>query len=193
MLTAKYQSLSKQDEFVSSLLPPPYKGFYIDIGSNHAIKANNSYALELLGWDGLCVEINPEYIGTYKDRKCRLLTENALDISWGSITLPKVIDYISIDIDELSTEMLDKILVLEAKILTIEHDAYLYGDRYRSVQRKTLISRGYKLFAGDVLVEQDGFEDKKCPFEDWWINPLHISTNLNFTSKLPSEIIKALR
>jgi len=53
------------------------KGFYVDSGSNHATQMSNSLFFDwCLGWNGLCVEPDPEYHeGIRKYRTCTLVPE----------------------------------------------------------------------------------------------------------------------
>ena len=90
--------------------------------------------------------------------------------------VPKIIDYLSLDIDENTTECLEKIPLdkYQFKVITIEHDSYRFGTVPRDVQRKILQNAGYYLLCQDLT----------CPplfntqyFEDWWINPKFIDTN----------------
>ena len=78
-------------------------------------------------------------------------------------------------------------------MITIEHDGYLYGDRYREPQRSILNSHGYLLLCSNVYVEQSGYEGKEFPFEDWWIDPSEFDNNLieriKCDNTLPSVII----
>jgi len=50
-----------QDEWVHSYFGKNYKGFFIDIGANDGISISNTYALELLGWNGICIDANINY------------------------------------------------------------------------------------------------------------------------------------
>lgn len=46
-------------------------GFFVDIGAFDGIEISNTYALEQLGWDGICVEPIPETFSLLqKNRKC---------------------------------------------------------------------------------------------------------------------------
>lgn len=45
------------------------KGFYIDIGSHHPIKGSNSFFFYLQGWNGICVDPNPEFLEKYKKKR----------------------------------------------------------------------------------------------------------------------------
>ena len=108
---------------------------------------------------------------------------------------PKSIDYLSLDVDTLSLNVLN-ILPLDEykfKVITIEHDGYLYGDEYREQQRSILESFGYLLLCSNVYVQQPGYEGKEYPFEDWWVDPSEFDEDLmqklKSENEYPSEII----
>ena len=194
-----FRSEAKQDQFVANMFNHKRDGYYIDIGSCGAIDANNTYFFESLGWKGICIEIESSYNNTYVNRSCHYLNENALRIDYSSLFKelgsPNSIDYLSIDIDEISY---DALILLpfdeyDFKIITIEHDLYLRGEVYKNLQKEFLISKGYTLICENVYVEQDGYYGKKLPFEDWWICPKYFDLNLidriRSNMEYPSEII----
>jgi hypothetical protein len=87
-------SLSKQDEFVLSLIP---KGYYLEIGASHPINWNNTYLLEQNGWDGLSIDIDRSCLRPWQDvRKNTLIIADAMEIPY---TKDKRIDYLSIYIE----------------------------------------------------------------------------------------------
>ena len=60
-----------QDAWVLSRIKDP--GFFVDIGATNGIEKSNTYALELAGWRGICVEPNPHYFEELvNNRKCTL-------------------------------------------------------------------------------------------------------------------------
>lgn len=196
----QFYSDAKQDKFVANILEFKRDGYCVDIGSCHSIISNNTYAFQYLGWKSISVEIESGYNESYSTRKRGFhLNENALEVNYKKVfeehEFPKSIDYLSLDIDTLSLDIL-KILPLDEyrfKVITIEHDGYLYGDKYREHQRCILNSHGYLLLCSNVYVEQSGYEGKECPFEDWWIDPSEFSEELiekiKCDSTLPSVII----
>lgn len=185
-----FYSLSKQDIFVNKLIPTP--GKFVDIGSNHAILANNSLSLERLGWSGICIEFDSSFNELYLGRTCKYLNQDIFQIDWSSLDVSNL-DYLSIDIDEKSTACLLQLPFL-ASIVTIEHDAYLHGNVFQKTQREYLFQKGYHLLCSNVLVEQEGFENRKCPFEDWWIKPDRFPylTKIKWENCYPSQIVKEL-
>ncbi len=197
-----FYSDAKQDEFVANILNFKRDGYCVDIGSCHSVYSNNTFAFQELGWTSISVELESSYNKSYEDtRKHGVhINQSALDLNYnqlfGEYEFPKNIDYLSIDIDTLSYEALNLIPFEEYsfKVITIEHDGYIYGDQYRKLQREYLTNKGYYLLCSNVYVEQDGYYGKEFPFEDWWINPndfnLDLIEKIKSESLLPSEIIK---
>ena len=196
---------AKQDEFVANILNFKKNGYCVDIGSCHSVYSNNTFAFQELDWESLSVEIESSYNDSYSStRKLGThLNENALKVNYSEVLaeneFPKSIDYISIDVDTLSLDVLKLIPFDEYtfKVITIEHDGYLYGDKYREPQRKFLDEMGYLLLCSNVYVEQNGYYGKECPFEDWWIKPEEFDPELiekiKCDSLLPSQIIEKFK
>lgn len=50
------------------------KGFYVDIGAHDGISLSNTYAYELLGWSGICIEpLEGPYASLITNRKCKCI------------------------------------------------------------------------------------------------------------------------
>ncbi|WJZ48327.1 FkbM family methyltransferase [Synechococcus phage DSL-LC02] len=196
----QFYSDAKQDQFVANILNFKEDGYCVDIGSCHSIISNNTYVFQDLGWTSISVEIESGYNESYSTRKKGVhLNENALEVDYKKVfeeyEFPKSIDYLSLDVDTVSLNVL-RVLPLDEyrfKVITIEHDGYLYGDKYREQQRGLLQSHGYLLLCSNVYVEQPGYEGKEFPFEDWWIDPSEFSEELiekiKCDNTLPSVII----
>jgi hypothetical protein len=201
---SQFYSDAKQDQFVANILNFKKDGYCVDIGSCHSIISNNTYYFQSLGWTSISVEIESGYNDSYSTRKQGVhLNENALEIDYKSVfeeyVFPKSIDYLSLDVDTVSLNVL-RVLPLDEyrfKVITIEHDGYLYGDKYREQQRGLLQSHGYLLLCSNVYVEQPGYEGKEFPFEDWWIDPSEFSEELiekiKCDNTLPSVIISKFK
>jgi len=197
---AQFYSDAKQDQFAANILKFKRDGYCVDIGSCHSVISNNSYYFQGLNWTSISIEIERGYNESYSTRTNGVhLNKNALEVNYKETfeeyEFPKSIDYLSLDIDTLSLDVL-KILPLDEyrfKVITIEHDAYVFGDEYRDPQRNILTSHGYLLVCSNVYVEQPGYEGKECPFEDWWIDPSEFDSDLiekiKCDSTLPSVII----
>jgi hypothetical protein len=201
-MVEKSFSLDYQDLFVLLLLNNQKNGKFIDIGSSHPIENNNTYLLEKFNWSGVCIEYDNSYIEEYKKRDCLFLNINAFNINYTKlfkyINFNDCIDYLSLDIDENTTALLDKIPFdsVKFKIITIEHDEYRFGDVYKLAQRNFLNKHGYKLMFGNVYAEHGSeIYGKERSYEDWWVHPNYINHNLINTKEniYPSEIIKLLK
>lgn len=183
---------ARQDEFVARIFSFKRDGFFVDIGSCNAVGSNNTFFFEGLGWNGLCVELNSGYNSSYAVRRCTYMNDNALNLNYldifNNLNFPKSIDYLSMDIDELSYEALTKLPHKEYKfkVITIEHDAYRLGDSFKEKQRQFLSNLGYELIAGNIYVEQSGYA-KNSPFEDWWVYPKEF--NIELLNKIKSQNI----
>ena len=143
----QFFSDDKQDKFVANLLKFKRDGYYLDIGSCASVGSNNSYFFESLDWKGICIEKNPQYNDSYKERTCKYINADALTLDYNQIFkdvgMPESIDYLSLDVDEASTEVL-KILPLDKyrfKVITIEHDSHYFGNVYKDEQRRILLSK----------------------------------------------------
>ena len=196
----QFYSDAKQDQFAANILKFKRDGYCVDIGSCHSVISNNSYYFQGLNWTSISIEIERGYNESYSTRTNGVhLNKNALEVNYKETfeeyEFPKSIDYLSLDVDTVSLDVL-RILPLDEyrfKVITVEHDGYLYGDKYREQQRNLLNSYGYLLLCSNVYVEQSGYEGKECPFEDWWIDPSEFDSDLiekiKCDSTLPSVII----
>lgn len=173
-----YCSQAWQDEFVANILNFKKNGYYLDIGSTDGINQSNSYFFESeMGWQGICVEKGIGYTEHYKNkRNCIFLNKDALEIDYKNLFItnkfPSTIDYLSVDIDENSALALKKLPLNDYKfnIITIEHDAYRFGDSLRSEERAILNAHNYHLLFPNVLVPLGCGMGPDLPFEDWWVN-----------------------
>jgi hypothetical protein len=170
----EFYSQVNQDKFVYSmlygLLDKRDKGYYLEIGAGEPIYINNSYFFEKnLHWAGVSIDISKDLAERwYAVRKNLLLSEDATQSNYSAILkiFPRVIDYLSLDIDGSYDVALEKLFNSSHvyKIITIEHDSYRYGDLYRQKERKILTELGYYLLCPDV-------SNNGSAFEDWWIHP----------------------
>ena len=164
-----------QDMFVLSLLNGMKGGFYIDIGASFPLHMNNTYLLEnLFMWRGVSIEVNQSKVEKhrfYRKNPCYLLDALSLNYSsfMASIVAPKMIDYLSIDIEpaQYSLKVLREILKDKSysfKVISFEHDYYNGGHKERAESRELLSSLGYSLLVPNVSWGH-------CCIEDWWIKP----------------------
>lgn len=199
----KFNSQACQDEFVYTIL---YKllnkqdsGYYLEIGAGDPISINNTYVLEKnYGWMGMSIDIlEPLSLQWNRLRKNPLLISDATQLDYSTLLrkFPKVIDYLSLDIDTQYDTVLKKVISSNHifKVITIEHDAYRYGTIYRNKEREILTACGYHLLCGDI-------SKNRCAFEDWWVHPdfippilLQQLKSLDLHHKDASEVIRNLK
>lgn len=169
------KSQSGQDLFVLKLIKNN-KPYFVDIGCWKPIELNNTYLLENNSWNGLSIDIT-DLSGEWKIRKSKFIAANALEIDYTKLfdenKAPKVIDYLTIDVEGNGDRFLTLKKVLESnrefKIITIEHDSYRgYELTEAKPQRELLLNNGYFLLCSDVTLSGN-------PFEDWWINPKYFN------------------
>ena len=119
-----------QDLFVQKLIGST--GYFVEIGGYLPIEINNTYLLELSGWEGISLDII-DYTEKWKVRKTPLLVEDALTCDFNSIfdlyDAPEVIDYLSVDVEKEGERYKSLLNCWKAnknyKIITIEHDAHI--------------------------------------------------------------------
>ena len=71
----KFYSQFQQDKFIyENFLKNKQKGYFVDIGAYDGECDSNSLFFENLGWEGICIEPNPEMFKKLQDtRKCTCL------------------------------------------------------------------------------------------------------------------------
>ena len=203
-LNRQFYSQASQDQFVHLLL---YKaldkqdcGYYLEIGAAEPVNINNTYFFEKdYGWKGISIEIDSSHTEKWNSiRKNPLLIADATKVNYEEILsqFPKIIDYLSLDIDEQYDTVLKRIPFQSHifKVITIEHDHWRYGDTYRQREREILTSLGYVLLCSDVWLHS------QASFEDWWIYPdffpKHILSklqSLDLRMKKHSELLSLLK
>lgn len=171
-------SQASQDRFVLGVFDelqkktgyPQNEKFYLEIGAGHPVDLSNTLQLEEKGWRGLSIDISDSGALWQAHRKNPFFSGNACEIDYRSLMAsydcPWWIDYLGLDIDRSTNDALKRIPFNEYdfKVITIEHDAYQYGDLLRTEQREFLEDKGYVRVCSNVNNEP-GF-----PFEDWWLH-----------------------
>ena len=173
----KYYSQAGQDEFIAHLFNHKSTGSFVDVGCWHPSINNNSYYLETLGWNGICIDLDPH---DFSHRTASYFNVDALGINYEELfkncMMPNTIDYLSLDLDVPYTLTALKNIIAsnyEFKTMTIEHDWYGKDDRLivREEMRELLIDKGYHLLCSDVWFQNNEY------FEDWWIHPTYFDPN----------------
>lgn len=209
MTTFTSYSQAGQDMFAYTLCATD-SGTFLDIGACYPVSANNSYGLERKGWSGItvdnCADYAPHYAGV---RKAPLTVLDMTAIDWDRFIadhpiLQNTVDYLSLDIDAATLPALRRFPFdrLRFRVMTVEHDAYRFGDGARQEMRSILASAGYELIAADVIVQ---YSDDACPqavalngllpFEDWYVRPelvdMNIANRFRSDNRLWSDILSS--
>lgn len=165
------QNYSKefQDIFVSTLLPIP--GFFLDIGMGDPVSGNNTLYLENLGWTGFMFDRTGKDVDNANStRRNRAICCDAANFNWRKFlrenNAPKVIDYISLDVDEINIDVINNFPLdeFEFKIMTFEHDRYNSGD-----DRKNAMIRALSHYP-QYLTLLENAKITGLEWEDWVIN-----------------------
>jgi hypothetical protein len=173
-MTLVSHSQAGQDRFVYALSEGRSQGTFLDVGCSDPMKLSNTYALEQLGWTGVLIDCAPELAPRIAEkRQSPFVCGKAENIVWPTVLkrLPSIVDYLSFDVDGSAVAVFQAFpwSRVRFRILTVEHDAYRFGDAPRRVMRAGLAAQGYDLLCPDVM--NDG-----CAFEDWWVDPLLVDT-----------------
>lgn len=174
MLTINGRGESGQDNFAFECCGRKPNGTFLDIGANEPMRWNNTFALEEVGWHGWGVDIEPCYVDMWaKQRKSPFYLADATTIDWNKLLGDvRYIDYLSLDIDENQERNLAATIFtnlhnagLRFRCMTVEHDAYRYGDEPRATLRRLIHAAGYQCAHANVEIRKGNGK----PYEDWWI------------------------
>jgi len=171
-----------QDLFALQINNHMLDGVFVDIGCSDYQRKNNTLLLESeFGWTGIGIDSEKGYKNGWSAHRpnSTFIIANATMIDYKKLfeehNLPKVIHYVSIDIDPTD----DNIEVLKSlpfddyifNAITFEHNLYLkdpnstegpHVERVKNEAKEFMASQGYTLRKEDVE-----FEPGK-PFEDWY-------------------------
>jgi hypothetical protein len=176
----KSYSQAGQDIFVRALLGTA-PGTFLDIGCA-GDQWSNTLVLEEEGWTGTLVDCD---CNAARFRKSPFICDDAAKHKF---VLGLAIDYLSLDVDEASARALLNLPLAHTlfRVITIEHDAYRFGNVLRHAERETLAAFGYVLICKDVCCTENN------PFEDWWVCKKLAEKATPFISegKLYTEILK---
>ena len=198
----QFYSDDRQDEFIANLFGFGKNGTFLDIGSCASVGSNNTYFFESLEWRGICIEKNPMFNDSYSQRTCRFVNADATEVDYKKLFKEEGImdiTYLSLDVDQDSTKVLEKLLATGHRFIaiTIEHDGHVHGDLYRGPQRELLISHGYYLLCADVLNQSGRNIGREHGWEDWWVHPLFFTddfiNSVTCSRQFTDQIIKRVK
>ena len=187
-----YLGQAEQDKFVLNVLQEKRNGTFLEIGSNHPIKINNTYLLESkYNWNGIMLEYDKHFLDLYKKHRPNSIhvIQDATKVDYKTLfekyKLPFSFDYLQIDLEVRNGSTLQTLQKLDQDIfdtykfatITFEHDIYV-GNSYntRSLSRYIFKKRGY------ICVFEDINNQGINPYEDWYVHPDLV--NMNYVNNL---------
>lgn len=196
----KFYSQSLQDKWVVELLNFKKKGFFLDIGAYDGVQTSNTYTLEQeLGWDGICIEANPQVFRSLSEARSSICVNTVLldykgecqfgtsEINQAPFTTlpcdtltnvleenncPLEIDYLSIDIEGCEYDVLKEFDFDKYAVtcMTVEHNLYLDGDFNKNRIFELLSNKGFKRVVEDAPCLDKCPAWYMKPYEDWYVS-----------------------
>ena len=182
-LIEKNYSQAYQDMFVLAILNGKRNGTYLEIGAQEPFTINNTALLETqFDWKGTSIEIRQDLCKMFAEqRKNQILCKDATKINYEKLldemNVGTDIDYLQVDCEPSKTtfEILTAICFEKYRfaVITYEHDHSVdITSSYRDKSRRFLKSYGYELVVKDVA-----FNDEYT-FEDWWVHPDLVNSDI---------------
>ena len=180
-----------QDMFILSVLNGKRNGTYLEIGSGEPFVHNNTALLETkYNWKGISIDINPALCYSFStNRNNTVVCKDALEIDYQDLfethCLDSRIDYLQVDCDENSVEILKRIPLKEYKfgVVTFEHDGYRLDPLEKEKARKIMLEHGYILLVSDVSFAPN------YAYEDWYVHPDIVKVNPEMISNKGQNFI----
>jgi hypothetical protein len=104
-LSIEHENATLMNAFALRFSGDKDNGTYVEIGSSHWLRGNNTYMLEKeFGWTGVGIDIKSHYVDEYnKNRSNPCVQADAKSFNWDKYfeknNFPNQIDYLSIDVD----------------------------------------------------------------------------------------------
>lgn len=179
----KSYSQAGQDRYVQTMLQGKRNGRYIEIGAFDPVNISNTFSLENeFSWSGFSLDIVPNFVDKFNSTRvneCFLADGTKFDYGgkikelWGDIDR---IDYPQVNCELVETTFNSLCAVpldrYRFSVITFETEFYSSGRQYRDLSRSYLWNHGYFLVASNV--NNIGGD----PFEDWWIDPTVINSDV---------------
>ena len=192
-----------QDQFALKLIGK--NGYFLDLGAgwDPSLVNSNTLLLEENGWSGVCIEGNFESAKIRKEYSIRAevvsvyIPETTILDVLKHVNAPKVIDYVSLDIEPMTIIGLQNFPFheYEFKVLTFEHDFYIHGSKQKDDAYEILTKYGYIRLCNNINVPEE--MGLGLYFEDWYINPKYFSKEFiqqnTFSEILGPNVIKKLK
>lgn len=126
---------------------------YLDVGTNGPIEANDTYLLDLNGWEGVSVSEWRDLIDAYQRvRTCAYLWADPIEVDWGHLLdehfNDSIVGYLNLNVDAYADVILTDILPHRVfNCVTVEHGGQ---SDYRDSIREVLKVGGYHPHRIDV-------------------------------------------
>jgi hypothetical protein len=201
-------SQAYQDMFVLTMLNGKKNGTYLEIGAMDAVFINNTFLLESrFGWRGLSVDIDPSSKDTFVNngRKNDFILGDALEVDYDKFfqdnNYGSRIDFLQVDVEPQSQTLacLKKLPFDKYRFSVIAFETDFYDNsngeeeslKNREESRAFLKSHGYELIVGNIANIGPLGTDDLSPFEDWYVDPTVVDSNLINLFKSSSEFNKS--
>lgn len=194
-----WYSQAGQDQWVVDTLGDR-AGYFVDVGAYDGVETSNTFALERMGWDGVCIEAAPSVAAACAaNRKCATVAKavaeregfvqfsgdrvvatggipvpsSTLNEILRSVRAPQQIDYLSIDVEGHELVALAG-LDLEhytVTLITVEHNLYANGPALKDSLYEYLTDHGFERVVNDALCMDTRYPQYyRQPYEDWYAN-----------------------
>lgn len=198
MSNGAWYSQAGQDEWVLTMHPFT-EGFFVEVGAYDGVQTSNTYALELTGWTGVCIEANPDVFKSLAANRVSTNINAAVTDREGNVRFagdrivqsgghlvrsatltalldvagaPTLIDYLSIDIEggELVALSAFDFDRYTVRLLTVEHNLYAEGPGPKDALFELLTARGFRRIVEDAPCLDPNPLYHLQPYEDWYAN-----------------------
>lgn len=193
-----WYSQAGQDQWVVDTLGDRV-GYFVDVGAYDGIQTSNTFALEQMGWDGVCIEASPSIAAACaSNRRChtvaqavaasegmawmlgdRIVEHGGVQVPSATLTeilrsvrAPATIDYMSLDIEG------GELIALEGLdfdrytviLMTVEHNLYADGPAHKDAIYDFLTGHGFDRIVNNALCLDPNPMYYRQPYEDWYAN-----------------------
>lgn len=193
-----WYSQAGQDEWVVETLGDRV-GYFVDVGAYDGVQTSNTFALEQMGWDGVCIEASPSVAAACAaNRRChtihmavaerqgsvlfagdRIVAHGGVQVPSATLTeilrsvrAPATIDYLSLDIEGgelIALQGLD-FERYTVILMTVEHNLYADGPAHKEALFDFLTEHGFDRVVDNALCLDPNPLYYKQPYEDWYMN-----------------------
>jgi len=170
-----------QDKVADDFLNGKPDGYFVDIGAADPMDRNNTYFFEKeRNWKGIAIELEPWYTASWVDKRTNstYIVKDATILDYQKIlddnNAPKVIDFLSVDLEPPATTFEAAKLILNTdykfRIIAFEVDEHRTDDNGNKISVKNE-SREFFRTKGYTLLKE--IFNRGYHIDDIWINNDH--------------------